>query len=58
MNFTNSAGVMPLGIAPCACSRSFSAGVAIALAVSCCSRATTSAGVPAGASRPNHELAS
>ena len=58
MNLANSAGVLPLGIAPCASSRSFIAGVASAFAVSCWTRLTMSIGVPAGASRPNHELAS
>ena len=58
MKRANSAGGMPPGIAPCDSSRSFSAGVASALAVSCWMRLTISAGVPAGASRPNHELAS
>src|SRR5205085_1651978 len=42
----------------CASRRSFSAGETSAFADSCCTRLTMSAGVPAGASRPNHELAS
>jgi hypothetical protein len=54
----NSAGVLPLGMAPLASSFSFTAGLARALAVSCWMRLTISGGVPAGASRPNHELAS
>ena len=53
-----SAGELPLGMAPWACRRSFRPGLARALAVSCCTRLTISAGVPAGASRPNQELAS
>ena len=58
MKRPNSAGVLPPGMAPCESSRSFSAGAPSALADSCWTRLTISAGVPAGASRPNHELAS
>ncbi len=54
----NSAGVLPLGMAPCDSSFSLIAGVFSALAVSCWMRLTMSGGVPAGASRPNHEVAS
>ena len=58
MSFANSAGVLPLGIAPWAARRSFSPGLTSAFAVSCCTRLTMSIGVPAGASRPNQLLAS
>lgn len=54
----NSALLVPPGAAPCDCRRSFSAGVAKAFAVSAWMRLTMSIGVTAGASRPNHELAS
>ena len=58
MKRANSAGVMPLGIAPWASRRSFRAGVSRAFAVSCWTRSMISGGVPVGASSPNHELAS
>ena len=54
----NCAGVLPLGIAPKVAKRSFIAGEANDLATSCWMRLTTSAGVPAGAKRPNQLLAS
>src|SRR5262245_8698670 len=49
---------MPLGMAPCDTKRSLTAGEASDLATSCCTRFTTSGGVPAGASRPNQDDAS
>ena len=58
MKRAKSGGVMPPGIAPCDTRRSFTAGLASAFATSCCTRAITSVGAPAGASKPNHDEAS
>ena len=58
MKALNCCGVLPPGTAPCASSFSFRAGVPSERAASCWMRLTISGGVPAGASRPNQELAS
>src|SRR5262245_19199747 len=54
----NCAGVLPTSRAPDLAKRSCMAGVRTAAAISLCSRAITSGGVPAGAAMPNHDDAS
>src|SRR5205807_3232416 len=54
----NSAGVLPMTIAPSAARRCATSGCLSALAIAPCSRSTISRDVPAGAITPYHEPAS